>query len=115
MFQHAAASSHMLHSGGEATSIVSGSVVLAAPSGEVHGAEIAPQLAGRMSHDRKIPVIFTGVSFLWPCIYEWQASVAAARLHEQRRHPKKANKSVVAIAFHGLSSVKVSSHFFASV
>jgi hypothetical protein len=82
----------MLHSGGEASMVISWAVMLATPSGVVDGAQIPPQLAWRVSHHWQVAVIAASIAGLWPRIHEWKIGVASIRLHEQRRHQRRTRR-----------------------
>lgn len=76
-----------LHNGAqrsrETAAVISGPVMVAAPSGVIHVRHRAPQLAWRVRNNRQRPRVAPRVSLFRPGINVRQSRIASIRLHKQ--------------------------------
>ncbi len=85
MFYHSTIPFQRIKSRGKTPTIVSRSVMFAAPSSKINMGEASPQLTRRMRHNGVWSRIVPGVPLNVPRIDAWNIEIAPVSLYEQRR------------------------------
>lgn len=85
MFQHATKVENGGQSRSEATIVIAGSIVLAAPSGEIHMSKTRPKLTWRVTNNRMRTCIFPGVTLRIPRVYVRQPEITPIGFDKEGR------------------------------